>query len=82
MSLTDREKFICHIAVLGVLELVSKKKINLIKMGSATYEDLIKKISETRCRRLTREQIIELNDEIIEELLLGSALYKMFEIIK
>ena len=51
-------------------------------MGSATYEDLIKKISETRCRRLTREQIIELNDEIIEELLLGSALYKMFEIIK
>jgi len=79
LTLSDREKFICHISVLGILQLVSKGQIDIIKMDRSTYNELVSQISSTRCRRLTHEQIIGLNDEIIEELLLGSALYRMFE---
>tara|TARA_R110002020_G_scaffold233_4_gene1210 strand:+ start:2589 stop:2858 length:270 start_codon:yes stop_codon:yes gene_type:complete len=80
MTLTEREKFIHHFVTLTTVRVILSKlaqgenDVNVYNVLDKNSEDMtfiIKKIQETRCRKLDDEQVKSLIDELVEEALLG-----------
>tara|TARA_R110000824_G_scaffold72633_2_gene185287 strand:+ start:5976 stop:6245 length:270 start_codon:yes stop_codon:yes gene_type:complete len=80
LVLSDREKFIHHFVTLTTVRVVLSKladgeggDVNVY----SSFKDgddmtfIIKKIQETRCRKLKKEEIQLLIDDLVEEALLG-----------
>ena len=88
MTLTERERFIQHFSTISTMRLMMEKFI--VDTGSSPYrffskerhdmESDLKAIRETRCRKLSDQDISDLFEELSEEALLGgSVLQEMLE---
>ncbi len=80
MPLTEREKFIHHFITLTTVKVLLAKladgdnKSNIYASLENDLDDMgfmVKKIKETRCRKLDDDEIKEIIDDLMEEALLG-----------
>ena len=80
MTLTDREKFIHHFITLTTVKVLLAKlsegdsKSDVYSSLNKDIDDMsfiIKKIQETRCRKLSDDEIKGIVDDLMEEALLG-----------
>ena len=73
MTLTERERFIYHVATLMTMKIMSKEfhlmPINVHKMISL--------IRNNRCRKLDDREIDSIYTDIEEEVLLANSVYEM-----
>jgi hypothetical protein len=79
MTLTEKEKFIQHYITISTIRILSRK------MGIKTKEMLrdeldsdVDLIRQTRCRKLTDEEISEIFEDMQEEALLGGGVLNDF----
>tara|TARA_R110000824_G_scaffold192947_5_gene375213 strand:+ start:2097 stop:2348 length:252 start_codon:yes stop_codon:yes gene_type:complete len=76
MTLTEREKFIHHFVTLTTVKVIHEH------MGEVTEENLalfdmkriVKIIRDTRCRKMTEDDIEILLDQLSEEALVGGSI--------
>ena len=82
MTLTQRERFIQHYITISTIRILSKK----LNIQSHMSKEMIKNeldgdielIRETRCRKLTPEEIREIFTDMQEEALLGGNIINDF----
>jgi hypothetical protein len=75
MTLSEREKFIQHYCTLSTIRIILRKwkkqnKIQIVDEAEGLKKD-VEAIRETRCRRLTEENVVGILDDLIEEAMLG-----------
>ena len=74
MTFTDRERFIYHSATLMTLEIMHEKRTRRSAVDLQKFLELIK---DNRCRKLTRDDLDDIYNDIEEEVLLSSAVYDL-----
>lgn len=72
MVLTEREKYTCHFSIITLLA-----SLGHIKRKDADM--ILNKIKDMRCRHISNEELKELYDELKQEFLLSTGLYKDLE---
>ena len=74
MTFTDRERIIYHSATLMTLEIMHEKRTRRSAVDLQKFLELIK---DNRCRKLTRDDLDDIYNDIEEEVLLSSAVYDL-----
>ena len=74
MTFTDRERFIYHSATLMTLEIMHEKRTRRSAVDLQKFLELIK---DNRCRKLTRDDLDDIYNDIEEEVMLASAVYDL-----
>jgi hypothetical protein len=71
MVLSDREKYLIHKSILTLMA-------SLGQLPDGSLKLILPKIMNMRCRKLTQAEVTELNDDLLEEFMLSTGLYKDF----
>ena len=74
MTLTEREKFIHHFVTLSTVKVIHEHMGMPNEADPFDMRKIVKIIRETRCRKLTQEEITALLDELSEEALVGGSI--------
>ena len=78
MTFTQRERFIYHAATLMTLEFLNRKRSKSVTtMSEKKTFDLISLFLKNRCRKLTRDDVDKIYDDIEEEALLSGPVFDM-----
>ena len=78
MTFTAREWFIYHAATLMTLEFLNRKRSKSVTtMSQKKTFDLISLFLKNRCRKLTRDDVDKIYDDIEEEVLLSGPVFDM-----
>ena len=78
MTFTDRERFIYHSATLMTLEIMHEKRTRRSAVDLQKFLELIK---DNRCRKLTRDDLDDIYNDIEEEVLLSSEEYDLHMVL-
>lgn len=78
MTFTARERFIYHAATLMTLSYMhGKRSKSVTTMSQKKTFDLISLFLKNRCRKLTRDDVDKIYDDIEEEVLLSGPVFDM-----
>ena len=74
MTLTEREKFIHHFVTLSTVKVIHENMGHLGEDNPFDMRKIVKIIRETRCRKMTEDDIEILLDQLSEEALVGGSI--------
>ena len=78
MTFTARERFIYHDTTLITTEIMHRKRTKSVTtMSEKKTFDLISLFLKNRCRKLTRDDVNKIYDDIEEEVLLSGPIFDM-----
>ena len=78
MTFTARERFIYHATTLMTLEIMHRKRSKSVTtMSEKKTFDLISLFLKNRCRKLPRDDVAKIYDDIEEEVLLSGHVFDM-----